>query len=199
MHLLLVLFRIYDTGIHCITFFFSCVLSAVSRILLLGGDVRWIKRFILFHNKTHPAELGKEEKGYLLREGAAGSFIGHGHRNLQALSRAIPGSGLRPGACCPTRTGRTSGRSSVGIQSLNRVLDRHKFGYGAESHEAFPSACQTIRDRQVGLYSATKPHGSCNLWGFKLNGAKGDGSIALALDYYFLLCLQTRILFLYGR
>ena len=56
-----------------------------------------------------------------------------------------------------------------------------------------------LTTNRVDLDSATKSHVSCELWGFKLNEAKEDGGIDVALDYYFLPCLQTRILFLYGR
>ena len=32
----------------------------------IGAYVQWTRGFILFHNKTHPAELGKEEIGGFL-------------------------------------------------------------------------------------------------------------------------------------
>src|SRR6266496_4721561 len=50
--------------------------------------VHWIKRFIFFHNKRHPAEMGETEIGQFLSSLAANSHVGASTQN-QALNALL--------------------------------------------------------------------------------------------------------------
>jgi len=50
--------------------------------------VHWIKRFVFFHNKRHPAELGKAEMGWFLSSLATDSHVSASTQN-QALNALL--------------------------------------------------------------------------------------------------------------